>query len=515
MRHASAAETPQRGGTLKVYHPDNPPSLSLLEETTISVVGPLMSAFSTLVTFDPLVPQNSMKSVIPELATSWAWSDGGRQLDFPLRRGVTWHDGKPFSAKDVVHTWNLIQGKLEDRLRLNPHAPWYSNVTEVTAKGDDHVVFRLGRPQPALIQLLAAAGAPVYPAHMSARDMRATPIGTGAFKFAEYRRGEVLRFTRNTNYWKPDRPYLDAVEWWIVPNRSSAILGFVTGKYDMTFPAAISMPLLKDVLAQTPDAEVHIAPTGVAGNLTVNHTVPPFNDPKLRRALSLALDRGEFSRILTDGKGLIGSAMMPPPNGVWGMPRDMLRTIDFYGVELETRRAEARQIMAAAGYGPDKPLLINVTARNLPNYRDAAIILTDQLRTIWIEGTLDIVDTALWDTKLTRRNFVVAFNQTGNAADDPDVNFLENYACGTARNFGGYCDPEMDKRFLAQSIESDQEKRLRMVWEIDRDLQRDAVRPIVYHGVAATCWHKRVHGLHPTSNNLYNGWRMEDVWLDA
>ena len=514
-RRAAAAETPKRGGILRVYHPDSPPSLSLLEETTISVVAPLMSVFSNLVTFDPMVPQNSLKSVIPELATSWSWSDGGRQLDFPLRRGVIWHDGKPFSAKDVVHTWNLIQGKLDDKLRINPRASWYVNVEEVVAKGDDHVFFRLKRPQPALVQLLAAAGAPIYPAHMPSRDMRTNPVGTGAFKFAEYRRGEVLRFARNPTYWKPDRPYLDGVEWSIIPNRSTAILGFVTGKFDMTFPATITMPLLKDVMEQVPNAVTHIAPTGVAGNVTVNHTAAPFDDPKLRRALALALDRSEFVRIMADGKGLIGGAMMPPPNGVWGMPPEVLKTIDFYSVDLEKRRAEARQIMAAAGYGPDKPLRITVTARNLPNYRDAGIIMIDQLRTIWIEGTLDVVDTALWDSKLIRRNFTIAFNQTGNAADDPDVNFFENYACGSSRNFGGNCDPELDKQFLAQSIESDQDKRRQMTWEIDRKLQQDAVRPIMYHNVASTCWHPRVKGLTPTSNSQYNGWRMESVWLDV
>ena len=512
---AFAAETPTRGGTLHVYHPDSPASMSLLEETTISVVAPIMSVFSNLVVFDPKVPQNSIKSVIPELATEWAWNDGGRQLDFTLRRDVRWHDGKPFTAADVVHTWNLIQGKLDDKLRINPHAPWYDNVEQVVARGDGAVSFHLKRPQPALLQILAAAGAPIYPAHVSARDMRANPIGTGAFKFAEYKRGEVIRLVRNADFWKPGRPYLDGVEWSIVPNRSTALLGFVSGKFDMTFPAGVAMPLLKDVLAQVPDAVTHIAPTGVCGNVTINHTAAPFNDPKLRRALALALDRAEYVRLMTDNNALVGGAMMPPPNGVWGMPPAMLETIDLYSADVEGRREEARRIMAAAGYGPEKKLAITVSARNLPNYRDAAIILIEQLRNVWIEGTLETVDTAIWDSKMIRRQYTVAFNQTGSAVDDPDVVFFENYACGTSRNFGGYCDPELDRMFLAQSLEADQEKRQKLVWEIDRKMQREAIRPMMYFGISATCWHKRVHGLSPTSNSLYNGWRMEDVWLDA
>ena len=511
----AAGGTPKPGGVLRLYHPDSPASMSLLEETTISVIAPMMSVFSNLVVFDTHIPQNSMKSIVPELATAWSWSDGGKQLDFTLRKGVTWHDGKPFTSRDVAHTWNMILGKGEDKPRVNPRASWFANMEEVIVKDDGHVSFRLRRPQPALLQVLAAAAAPVYPAHIPSRDMRTTPIGTGSFKFAEYKRGEVIRFTRNANYWKLGLPYLDGVEWWIVPNRSTAILGFASGRYDMTFPGTVSIPLLKDVLEQVPDAVTHIAPTSVAGNVTINHTVPPFNDPKLRRALALALDRGEFVRIMTDGKALIGGAMMPPPNGVWGLPPEILRTIDLYSADLEKRRAEARQIMTAAGYGPDKPLQIQVSARNLPNYRDAGIILIDQLRTIWIEGTLDTVDTAVWDAKMIRKNYAVAFNQTGSSVDDPDVNFFENYACTSPRNFAGYCNPEMEKQFLAQSVEPDQEKRKKMVWEIDRKLQQDAVRPIMYHGVEATCWHPRVHGVYPASNSLYNGWRMEEVWLDT
>jgi peptide/nickel transport system substrate-binding protein len=282
----------------------------------------------------------------------------------------------------------------------------------------------------------------------------------------------------------------------------------------MTFPATVTPQLLKDVIAQVPDAVTHTAPTNVAGNVTINLTAPPFNDPKLRRALALALDRSEFVHTMTDGQGLIGGAMMPPPNGIWGMPPEMLQHIDYYSVPLEARRNEARQIMAAAGYDLDKPLEVTVSTRNLPDYRDAGVIMIGQLRSIWINGTLDVVETALWDSKMIRHNYVIAFNQTGVAVDDPDVNFFENYACGTSRNFGGYCDPEMDKLLLSQSLETDQDKRREIVWQIDKKLQEQAVRPIMYHGVGVTCWHKQVHGLTPASNSLYNGWRMEDVWLD-
>src|SRR5215475_3997663 len=99
------------GGILRVPWFDSPPSMSLLEASTVAANRPMMGVFNNLVVFDQHVPQNSPKSIVPELATSWAWSEEGTELTMPLRHGVKWHDGKPFTANDVVCTWDLLTGK--------------------------------------------------------------------------------------------------------------------------------------------------------------------------------------------------------------------------------------------------------------------------------------------------------------------------------------------------------------------------------------------------------------------
>src|SRR5882724_13115888 len=108
------------------------------------------------------------------------------------------------------------------------------NVAETTTNGDREAILHLKRPQPAILALLASGDTPIYPCHVSPRDMRTHPIGTGPFKFVKYRPGQDIRFARNPDYWKPGRPYLDGVEYTIIPNRSTAILGFIAGKFDMT-----------------------------------------------------------------------------------------------------------------------------------------------------------------------------------------------------------------------------------------------------------------------------------------
>src|SRR5437870_9854859 len=184
-----------------------------------------------------------MRSIVPELATGWSTNEEGTELVFPLRQGVKWHDGKPFTARDVKCTWDLLAGKTNEKLRINPRKSWYSNVEEVTPNGDSQITFRLKRPQPALLALLASGWATIYPCHVSPRDMRSHPIGTGPFKFVEFKPNDRITVARNPDYWKPGRPYLDGIEYTIVPNRSTAMLAFVAGKFDMTWPYIVTDPL--------------------------------------------------------------------------------------------------------------------------------------------------------------------------------------------------------------------------------------------------------------------------------
>src|SRR6266853_2844662 len=173
-----AAFAQKAGGTLKISFFDNPASMSLHEEATGAALRPAMGVFNNLVMYDQHVAQNSPSSIIPDLAASWSWNEDGTEHKFPLRQGVKWHDGKPFTSADVKCTWELLLGTAGDKLRVNPRKSWYSNLDRVTTSGDYEVTFHLKRPQPPLLALLASGWSPVYPCHIPARDMRTHPIGT-------------------------------------------------------------------------------------------------------------------------------------------------------------------------------------------------------------------------------------------------------------------------------------------------------------------------------------------------
>jgi len=511
---AETAIAQEQGGILKIHHRDSPPSLSILEEVTISTVLPMMGVFNNLVLYEQDEPQNSLKSIVPELATEWSWSEDGTRLTFRLHEGVRWHDGRPFTSKDVQCTWDLLLGRSPEKLRTNPRKAWYHNLEEVIAEGDFGVTFRLRRPQPALLALLASGYSAIYPCHVLPREMRQHPIGTGPFKLAEFKPNEYIKVTRNPDYWKKGRPYLEGIEYRFILNRSTATLAFIAGTLDMTFPWAVTIPMLKDVRSQAPDAICELKTNNVRGTLIVNRNAPPFDNPEMRRAMALTLNRQAYIDILYEGQATVGGAMMPPPEGVWGMPSEMLRTLPGYDPDVQKNRVEAHKIMEKLGYGPDKHLQIKVATRNIPVYRDPAVIVVDQLKESYIDGELDAVETVNYFSKLARKDYQVGFDFLASAVDDPDEQFYENYTCGSERNYTGYCNRELESLFDQQSMEANPEKRKQLVWEIDRKLQEDGARPIISHNRNATCWHPRVKGLRMMVNSLFNGWRFEDVWLD-
>ena len=353
---ASAAAQKQ-GGTLRIYHRDNPPSASLHEEATVSVTQPFMAVFNNLVLFDQTKPLNSLETIVPELGESWSWDASKTKLTFKLRQGVKWHDGKPFTAKDVQCTWHALLGKGgQEEFNRNPRKVWYYNLQEVTTSGDLEATFHLGHPQPSFVMLLASGFSPVYPCHVSQRDMRTKPVGTGPFKFVELNRNVSIKLVRNPDYWKKGKPYVDAIDMRIIDSRSTRILAFVSGEFDMTFDRDVTVPLMKDVKAQAPKAICQLSPTNVSTNLAVNSAAPPFDNPQIRKAMALALDRKAFIDILTEGKAQIGAAMLPGPEGQWAMPPEELAQLPGYSADIAGNLAEAQKDHGRARLRPKQAL---------------------------------------------------------------------------------------------------------------------------------------------------------------
>jgi peptide/nickel transport system substrate-binding protein len=157
---------------------------------------------------------------------------------------------------------------------------------------------------------------------------------------------------------------------------------------------------VKDVRSQAPDAICEVLPGGISRNLIVNRDAPPFDSADMRRAMALSLNRKTFIDIISEGQGDIGGVMEPLPEGIWGMPQEVLNTLPSYDPDVQKNHSEAREIMRKLGYGPDKRLALKVSTRNIPPFRDPAVILIDQLKEVFIDAELDVVETAIWYPKM-------------------------------------------------------------------------------------------------------------------
>ena len=509
-----AAQAQKQGGVLRITHRDNPPSASIHEEATISTDMPFMGVFNNLVVFAPDAKQNRLEAVVPELATSWAYSDGDRTLTFKLRDGVKWHDGKPFTAEDVKCTWDVVSGKVDGKMRKNPRKTWWFDIKDIVVDNPLQVTFHLYDPQPSFLVMLSGGFSPVYPCHVPAPQMRTHPIGTGPFKFVEFKQNESIRLERNKDYWKPGQPYLDGIEYSIIANRSTAVLALESGKFDMNITGELTPELVKDVQKEVPGMQCLVQPSNTQGNLLINRDRPPFDDAKIRRALVLSIDRKAFSDILSRGIYNIGGAMLAPPEGLWGWSKEFMATVPGYGADVEKSREEGRKIMASLGYSAEKPLQLKVSTRNIPDYRDAAVLLIDHLKNVYIQGELEPLDSAVWYARLLKKDYAGGMNVQGTGIDDPDVMFFENYTCGSERNYTAYCNKDLEVLFHKQSQMKDFEARKQIVWQIDKTLQEDGARPIVYQAQGGTCWWPHVKGLHLAVNSIYNHWRLDDAWLE-
>ena len=503
------------GGTLNVMlREDLAPGFAVHESATISTVFPSSPCFSNLVMFDAATPVESMDSVVPELAEKWSWQDNYRNLVFFLKKNVKWHDGQPFTSKDVKFTFDMVRGApdAQGKLRISPRKDWYANVEHIETPDPYTVIFRLKRPQPSLLMMLASGYSPVYAAHVNPADYRNSCVGTGPFKLKEWRKGEFIDYVKNPDYFVKGRPYLDGLRYVIIVERGTRTAALQSGQLDVAMPGETTKTAAEQLKKAVPQLVVTPVAASVTDNIILNGRKPPFDNVNVRQAVSYAIDRGALIRVVLQGGAVPAVAMMPRPYGVWGLVDKDLAGLPGYGKPADMKE-KAKKLLAEAGYGPGKPLKIEMVTRAIAVYVDMASFVINELKQVGIEATLKQVETAQWHPMATRGDYQIGANLTGLGVDDPDANFYENFACSSPRNYGGYCSEAVAKMIEQQSQELDPAKRLAHVVAIQKQLEQDAARPTLDSRLDYfTVW-PHVKNMVP-HHNIFNFGRMQEVWRD-
>ena len=511
----AVAQAPRSGGVMNVMQrEDLPQGFAVHETSTVSTSFPALPCFNNLVFFDQSKPTESVDTIVGDLAERWSWQDNYRNLVFFLRKDVKWHDGKPFSSKDVKYTFDMLREAPEAtaKLRINPRKDWYANIEHVEAADAHTVVFRMKRPQPSLLMMLASGYTPIYAAHIPPAQYRTSCVGTGPFKVKEWRKGEFVEYVRNPDYFVKGRPYLDGLKFVVIVERGTRTAAMQAGQLDVAFPGETSKTTMEQLKKAVPQMVFHQVAQDVSDNIIMNVKKPPFDNPKVRLAVSYAIDRRGLIQASHQGGAVLGAAMLPRPYGVWGMSDKDLSTMPGYGPAADMK-ARAKKLLAEAGITPDKPLKVEMATRAIAVYVDMASFVINELKQVGIEATLKQVETAQRHAMATRGDYQIGANLTGLGTDDPDANFYENYACGSPRNYSQYCSEEIMKLFDRQSQELDPKKRLDLVIEIQKRLEQDAARPVLAQRLDYFAHWPHVKGLVP-HHNIYNFTRFQDVWRD-
>ncbi|MDQ7840876.1 MAG: ABC transporter substrate-binding protein [bacterium] len=437
---AAAPPEPQRGGSAVVAIGGDPETLNLGITTGYAVGAVAASIFSGLVWID------ARGEIQPGLATSWTVSSDGLSYAFELRRGVKWHDGRAFTAQDVKFTMEQVTGLYHGRFR-----PAFLNFEAITVMSPQSLKITLKRPYAPLLRLLTVFDCPILPRHVyqgediTRHSRNNDPVGTGPFKFREWVRGDRLVLERNDAYWDP--VYLDRLIFRIIPGAALRVTALEVGEVDMV--ADFYLPKTDvDRLKRNPNVRLRLGqPIPSMGFMFINARRAPLDNPKVRRALALAINRVQ---IVTQAMGnLARPARGPFGDGFkWAFsPESDYNRLYPYNVE----RANALLDEAGLprGAGGERPVRLRMVydAARAPIAATAAII-RDNLRAVGITVDLQPMDRAVMIERIYTRPDYELTVQTFTSGGDPAIGYHRIYASAAPGtpfvNATGYSSQEVD-----------------------------------------------------------------------
>src|SRR6266851_3470647 len=502
------SETPRRGGVLLAAIAADAPSLDPHQEQTFATIQPVAPLYSTLLQIDPY----SYPNVIGDVASDWKIAPDGLTYTFRIRPGIRFHDGSPLTAADVKATYDKILFPPEGVRSIRQHH--YSAVASVEAPDPSTVVFKLKFPSASLLANLANPNNVIFPKKYLDKDpnyFKANVVGSGPFKFKSYTRGSTFEGERNPDYFVKDRPYLNGYKFFISTETSVRAAAIRSGRAYIEFrdlPNA-DVEAIKKQLGD----KVTVQQTPMTGQFGIafNNTVKPFTDVRVRKALTLGLDRYTAGKVLFPLAGLRDVGALMRPGTEWALPEAELQKLPGFGKDMVKNRAEARRLLAEAGYPNGFKVVLKNRNVKLP-YQDFAVFAIQEWRRIGIEADHRPLETAAWFADgRDSGNFELIVLPTVEASDDPDL-FLRRYTTGDTQNWGRFTDPGIDDLFSRQARALDTAERKKLIQQIQKSvLEKVYYMPGLWWSRNVVHWAKVKNYVAPP--NHYANQKLQDVWL--
>jgi peptide/nickel transport system substrate-binding protein len=505
---ALAADTPRRGGVLLAVIGADPPSLDPHQESTFANIELVAPLYSTLLQLDPY----QYPKIIGDVATDWKIAPDGLTYTFRIRPGIRFHDGSPLTATDVKASYDKIIFPPQGVRSVRKNA--YTAVQQVEAPDATTVVFKLKFPSASLLDNLASPWNVIFPKKYLDKDpnyFKTNVVGSGPFKFKAYSRGSTFEGERNPDYFIKDRPYLDGYKFFISPETSVRAAAIRSGRAYIEF-RNLPNAEVESIKKQLGD-KIAVQETPMTGQwaIDVNNTVKPFNDVRVRKALTLGIDRYTMGKVLAPLTGLKFVGALMRPGSDWAMSQTDLEKLPGFGRDMDKNRAEAKRLLAEAGYPNGLKVVLKNRNVKLP-YQDFAVFLIQEWRKIGVEVEHRPLETAAWfsDGQNTG-NFELIVAPAVEFMDEPDQ-FLGHYASGSTQNWGRFSDPRVDDLFSRQARTLDPAERRRLINEMEKIVLENAYfMPGLWWSRNLVHWTKVKNYIAPP--NHYTNQKLQDVWL--
>lgn len=499
------------GGTLNMIVQPEPPTINL----GANKLGP--SSFVGSKIYEGLITLSPKLEPIPMLAESWTISPDGLTYTFNLRKGVTWHDGKPFTSADVLFSFKEYLPAVFFRTRQV-----MGQVEDISAPDESTVVFRLKKPFPAFMLIFEATGGTIMPRHLyeGVSDFRTAPannnfVGTGPFKFKEWRKGSFIHLVKNPDYWDKGKPYLNEIYFHIVPDANGRAIAFETGKVDVLRGGDVENFDIKRLAAEpgttlSEDGWQFLDPLAL---LNINVLNKPLDDVRFRRAIAHALDTGFIIDTIFAG---FGRQVSGPLTYRHRFKDESVET------KLAYDPAKAKALLDEMGLKPG-PGGVRAEIRLLPlpygeTWQRLAEYTRERLGSVGIKANIVATDVPGWFQRITSRDYDIAYNFVyllGDPAIGVNQTYLTNKgdnAGSSAANVMGYSNPRVDELLGAAANENDPAARARLYAEFQKIVSAEVPAVWTHQMAFPTIYRTRVKNL--LSTGLGANENFANVWID-
>jgi peptide/nickel transport system substrate-binding protein len=504
-----AQESPRSGGELIFAVPSEPPSYDGHREETFGLIHPVAPFYSLLLRVDP----DDYNTIVGDLAESWTISDDKLTYTFKIRQGVKFHDGSPLTAKDVKASYDKIIFPADGV--ASTRKAQYEPVDAIETLDGSTIRFRLKRPWASMLASLASPWNFIYKADLLAKDMHwyeTHIMGSGPFAFVEHVRGSHLIGKRNPHYWDQGKPYLDRYRGIFITDTAARVAALKGERVQIEFRGLAPKQRDELVKALGPQLTVQESPWDCLLAVSVNHDKKPFDDKRVRRALTLAVDRHEGSRVLSQIAIVKEVAGVLVPGTPFATPPEELITLAGYGKSIETSRQEARRLLKEAGA---EGLSFTFKNRGIPMpYEPVGIWLIDQWRKIGLNVTQEVVEAAAYFKVLRSGEYDVAMDFQCGYIVDPDLDLYKYLSTDRSpSNYANYTDRTLDELYDLQSRASDTDQRKAYIRQFEKRLLDEEV-----HYILTLQWHRivphsaKIKGWKITPSHYLNQ-QLDTVWL--